>query len=171
VPGAQCLIRLISEVSVMKEQILEAWHISNRVNLMLIDHISTDGMKSTLSTRGGRDVAKQFAHLHNVRLMWLEVSAKDLTKGLQKFSNDDNPSKAELKKHLNASADAIAAWLARGADNGGQVKGFKRGVVPALGYFLAHEGHHRGSILLTLKQSGHKVDQKVQYGIWEWDKL
>ena len=37
--------------------------------------------------------------------------------------------------------------------------------------FIAHESHHRGSILLTLKQSGHKVSQEVAYGIWEWKTL
>ena len=40
-----------------------------------------------------------------------------------------------------------------------------------LGYLIAHEGHHRGSILLTLKQSGHKVSTEIQFGIWDWAKL
>ncbi len=35
-----------------------------------------------------------------------------------------------------------------------------------LSYFLAHDAHHRGNILLTLKLSGHKVDTDTQYGIW-----
>ena len=47
----------------------------------------------------------------------------------------------------------------------------KKGVVSMLGYFIAHESHHRGSILLTLKECGHKVDQKVQYKIWDWDRM
>jgi uncharacterized damage-inducible protein DinB len=43
--------------------------------------------------------------------------------------------------------------------------------VPYLGYFIAHESHHRGSILLTLKQSGHPVDKKTAYAIWDWDRI
>lgn len=35
-----------------------------------------------------------------------------------------------------------------------------------MSYFLAHDAHHRGNILLTLKLSGHKVDTDTQYGIW-----
>jgi uncharacterized damage-inducible protein DinB len=153
------------------EQILETWQINNRVNLMLIDHIPEAGLRSTLSTRGGRDVARQFAHMHNVRVGWLDVCATDLKKGLETFGKDDEPSKAELKKALNASADAIAKLLQRGAEAGGKIKGFKRGVIPMLGYFIAHEGHHRGSILLTLKQTGNKVSTEVQYGIWDWGKI
>jgi hypothetical protein len=72
---------------------------------------------------------------------------------------------------LAASSEAIAAWLQRGVESGGKVKGFPLGVIPARGYFLAHEGHHRGSILLTLKQSGHKVNPEVQFGIWDWNKI
>jgi len=153
------------------EQFLETWHINNRVNLMLIDHITEAGLRSTLSTRGGRDVARQFAHMHNVRVGWLDVCAKDLRKGLETFGKDAEPSKPELKKALTASADAIAKLLQRGADAGGVIKGYKRGVVPMLGYFIAHEGHHRGSILLTLKQTGNKVPTEIQYGIWDWTKI
>jgi len=155
----------------MTDQILETWHINNRVNLMLLDQITEAGLRSSLSTRGGRDVARQFAHMHSVRVGWLDVCANDLRKGLATFGKDADPSKAELKKALNASADAIATLLQRGAEAGGKIKGFKRGVIPMLGYLIAHEGHHRGSILLTLKQTGNKVSTEVQYGIWEWGKI
>jgi hypothetical protein len=40
-----------------------------------------------------------------------------------------------------------------------------------LGYLIAHEGHHRGSILLTLKQTGHKVSTEIQFGIWDCEAL
>jgi uncharacterized damage-inducible protein DinB len=32
----------------------------------------------------------------------------------------------------------------------------------------SHESHHRGQIMLTLKQAGHPVDRKVAFGLWEW---
>jgi len=50
----------------------------------------------------------------------------------------------------------------------GKIKGFKPHPAAFLGYLISHESHHRGQIMLSLKQSGHKVDQKVGYGIWEW---
>ncbi len=36
------------------------------------------------------------------------------------------------------------------------------------GYIISHESHHRGQIMMTLKQSGHPVDKKIQFGLWEW---
>jgi len=44
-------------------------------------------------------------------------------------------------------------------------------VIPHLSYFIAHESHHRGSILLTLKVSGHGLDAASKMAIWDWDRL
>lgn len=66
----------------MLDELLEAWRTNNRINLFLIDRISDEGMRCTLSKRGGRNVARQFAHLHNVRVWHLEGRARDLATGL-----------------------------------------------------------------------------------------
>ena len=155
----------------MKEQIIETWHINNRVNLMLIDAVSDEGLKCTLSKRGGRDVTLQFAHLHNVRIYWLERRGRDLLKGQTKIDKDGNVDRTLLKRRLTESADAVAKIVERGVDSGGTAKGFARGVIPMLGYMVAHEAHHRGNILLTLKESGHNIPQEVRYGIWDWNKI
>jgi hypothetical protein len=92
-------------------------------------------------------------------------------KGLEKIEKEDAYNKSLLKKSLEASAGSVAELFKIGIENDGKIKGFKRGVIPLMGYFIAHDSHHRGSILLTLKQCGHKVDQQIQYGIWEWNKM
>ena len=73
----------------MREEIVEAWRTNNRINLFLIDEISAAGMKCTLSKRGGREVARQFAHLHDVRIYQLEKRARDLSEGLVAFQSKE----------------------------------------------------------------------------------
>ena len=159
----------------MRDELIEAWRTNNRINLFLIDHISPAGMKCTLSKRGGREVARQFAHLHDVRIYHLEKRAKDLSVGLTKFQSKGGdkviPKKAELKKALKESSAAIETFLIDVLEGKPKRRGFKKGIFANFGYFIAHESHHRGSILLTLKESGHKLDNKTSYAIWAWDQI
>jgi uncharacterized damage-inducible protein DinB len=48
------------------------------------------------------------------------------------------------------------------------VKGFKPHAVGFLGYLIAHEAHHRGQATLILKALGSPLDNKADYGMWEW---
>ena len=152
------------------EDLLEAWRTNHRITLYLFDRIGEDGMRCTLSTRGGRDVARQFAHMHDVRLDHLERRAPDLAMGLTPFRSKEHPDRDTLRAALVASGEAIEAFLAGLAAGEKRRKGFGKGIATTLAYFVAHESHHRGSILLTLKVSGHKVDQDTAYAIWDWDR-
>jgi uncharacterized damage-inducible protein DinB len=148
-----------------KTQLVETWQINNRVDLYLLDAIPEEQLIDALTSKG-RDVGKQFAHIHNVRLMWLKASAPDVLEKLTKL--EDNLTKDILRTRLTESGVSIETLLSRAVDGGGNVKGFKPHVTAFLGYLLAHDAHHRSQIIIALKQSGHKIDQKVGYGIWEW---
>ena len=154
----------------MKDQLLDAWRIHNKMNLLLIDHISESGMQKTLSPRGGRTIALQFVHMHNVRMGWLEICAKDIFKKYRMLAKEAPITTKELRKAFEDSAKGLEELFSRSWDDGGKVKGFKKGVIPMLGYFISHESHHRGSILLTLKQCGEKIPDAVKWGLWEWGK-
>jgi len=155
----------------VQDQLLEAWRANNRIHLYLIEQISASGMKCTLSKRGGRNVARQFAHVHNVRIWHLENRAKDLSSGLVLFESKVTPTKAELRKALRASGDAVETFLTDILAGKPKRRGFKRGIFTTLAYFVAHESHHRGNILLTLKESGHAVPKNAAYAIWDWDRI
>ena|SRR5215467_2476773 len=148
-------------------QLLETWEIHNRINLFLLDAIAAEHLQDVSASKG-RNAGEQFAHLHNVRLMWLQVAAPDLFKKQKKIEKERATKKDLLRRSLAASADAVKALLKKSLESDSKIKGFKPHAAAFLGYLIAHESHHRGQIILTLKQNGHHIDKKVQYGIWEW---
>lgn len=162
---------LLDKTSKMKKELIEAWRTNNRINLLLIERISNDGMKSTLSVRGGRGVAGELAHMHNNRVSQVEKRAKDLAVGLSKFPTGAVPTKTELTRAFKASAAAVEALLVGVLEGAPKRRGFKKGIFTTLAYFIAHEAHHRGRILLTLKVSRQTLDKETQGAIWGWDQM
>lgn len=149
------------------KQFLETWDIHNRINLYLLDAIEPPALKG-FSASKGRSVGEQFAHIHNVRLMWLKAAAPGLLKGLNKLEGEKASDKNMLRKSLTESGEAVKSLLKESVESGGKVKGFKPHVVAFLGYLISHESHHRGQIALSAKQSGSPIEKKALYGIWEW---
>ena len=149
------------------EQLLETWEIHNRINLYFLDAVAPEHLND-VSTSKGRSVGEQFAHLHNVRLMWLKQAAPELLGKLQKVEKDDATKKPVLHRSIIDSGQAINLLLRKSVQAEGKVKGFKPPVVAFLGYLISHESHHRGQIALSLKQSNHPLSKKVLFGIWEW---
>ena len=155
----------------MIEQLVETWMINNRVNLLLLANLDKAALECTLSIRGGRTVGQQLAHVYGVRRGWTELADKKLLANLPVIEREQGHDKKVLTDGFVKSADVLAGVIRQAGANDGKVKGFKRGVVPLVGYMIAHESHHRGGILLTLKQSGFKLNDQLRWGIWDWQKL
>ena len=146
----------------MKEGLLEAWRIHNEATQMLVQQLDETALAFTLSTRGGRTVGEQLLHLLKVRRQWLAPEDKSPFPTIQ--------SPALFIKALQQSNADVQALIERAAESG-KVKGFKKGLVPFIAYLIAHESHHRGNIMLTLKVGGIKLPDAVKWGMWDWNKL
>jgi uncharacterized damage-inducible protein DinB len=149
----------------MPNPLVETWQIHDRINLYLLDAVDSSSLDSHSASKG-RSVGEQFAHIHNVRLMWLKSAAPDLLAGLAKIEQAND--KKLLKKSLTDSGAAIGKLLTNSLEADGKIKGFKPHAAAFLGYLISHESHHRGQIALTLKQAGKPFDKKIGYGMWEW---
>jgi uncharacterized damage-inducible protein DinB len=145
----------------------DTWLLNNRVNLRLLGQLS-DAQLAYASNPRARSVAEQFAHLHTVRLIWLEVAAPAGVP-LAKIEKGAATAPA-LRAALEASALALATAIAE-VEQTGRMRGYKRGVAAFVGYLLAHEAHHRGQIVLHLKYAKMALDPKAGYELWEWEKI
>ena len=75
----------------MKE-LIETFQIHNRINIYLLDAIDETHLND-LSSSKGRNVGEQFAHIHNVRLMWLKAAAPELLNDLEKIEKENKLTK------------------------------------------------------------------------------
>jgi hypothetical protein len=108
----------------VNSELLETWQINARINLYLLEAIAPEALPSVPLAKG-RSVAEQFAHIHNVRLMWLKAAAPGLQAGVEKIDTDGAITKDGLKDALEKSGAAIGALLQSGLENKGKIKGFK----------------------------------------------
>lgn len=146
-------------------QVIDTWRISVRVGLFALDE--TDAEALGAADLKGRAPGRQFAHIHNVRRMWLEHTEPDLFARVAKLENDDALDKATLRTALFTSGEAVEEMLRR-ALAAGRIKGFKPHPAAFVGYLVAHEAFHLGDIGVRLTVAGRPLSQKASYGLWEW---
>jgi uncharacterized damage-inducible protein DinB len=146
----------------------ETWHINNRVNLRLLDALTDEQLAATILPRG-KAVTSYFVHMHMARFYWLERRAPALAKRLTKIPGGTAP-RAALRQALVDSGEAMGELFAE-AERTGHIKATKLGPVAFLGYALAHEGHHRGQVLLHLKIAKLPLNRETGYSLWYWNKI
>ncbi len=148
------------------EQVLATWRRHNDLLLYLVAHVPPKGFAAVPAHSRGRDVARQLEHLDRVRRGWLHYHT---TGHRAKAPRDKEraPSPARLKRALQESGRLVEAFLRRGLDGEVRPRMFGRQVLRWMGYLVAHESHHRGQIMLALKQSGMRLPDRVALdGLW-----
>lgn len=151
--------------------LLRAFATNERVNQLLLDAIDASIWRTLppgAASAQARTIAAIVAHIHNVRHMWLAVSAKSKTAPPK--LDRDHVTRDQAKLGLAASGVAMIELLRASLIGGGHVKDFKPDVVGFVTYAVAHEAHHRGQICMLAKQLGKPLPQAVGFGMWEWKK-
>lgn len=146
--------------------LLHAFDVNERLNQYLLENLPAEAWSATPPGGRGRTVGGMAAHVHNVRVMWLQAAARDVP-GPPKLDGD-SPTVKDVRGALKASHAALRSLLERALLGDGQVKGFKPDAVAFFSYLLAHDAHHRGQISMLARQVGHPLPRSAGFGLWEW---
>lgn len=151
----------------LQAELLSTWKKHSEMNILLIKGIKPDYLTDK-STSGGRTVGEMFAHMHEVRMMWVEEMLKKVdTKDLDtEIDTKESSMHDYLTKQLELSNQVMTRIHEKALNDGTRFG--EMSAVRLIGYLIAHEAHHRGQIMLALKQSGHELPPQVSYGIWQW---
>ena len=153
---------------------------NDRMNQILIEHLDPAAWKAKTTGKPGgktRTIAAIFTHSHNVRCMWVRLTAPHLK--VPRQLNRANCTPQQARAGLAESAARCAEMLAEALGGEGRVEKFLRDgwarpwpVGPEmLCYMLAHEAHHRGQVCMLAHQLGFPLSIQVTSGLWNWEKI
>ena len=155
--------------------LLAAWRTNDRVTAELIEQLPAAlwDVRAAGTTRTVRAIA---AHLHNARCMWIKTLGREHGIAAPERVDHRRVTPRRLLAALERSSAGMEKLLAMGIENGGELppsKGYvwrnlALDVEHVLTYFVAHEAHHRGQIVMIARQTGHRLPSTATARLWWW---
>jgi uncharacterized damage-inducible protein DinB len=158
------------------ESLRSAWRTNDRVTRELIERLPPELWDVAVPGVPRRTIRAIAAHLHNARCMWVKTLGREHGVTIPAAVDHRRVTRRQLVAALKRSSAGIEALLDMGFAADGRVppsKGYvwrnlALDVGHVLTYFVAHEGHHRGQIIMVARQTGHRLPAATTAGVWQW---
>ncbi|MEP6708094.1 MAG: DinB family protein [Pyrinomonadaceae bacterium] len=160
------------------DMLLSAWRTNNRVTVFLFEHLPHELWGATVPGAPRRTVRMIAGHIHNARCTWIKTLGKEQGIAAPRAVNRHKVEPKQLIAALGQSSRGIISLLTLGCDQGGTIpasssytwRNLPLDVGHVLSYFVAHEGHHRGQIVMLARQLGYRLPVEITGGLWHWSK-
>jgi len=154
-----------------------AWRTTNRITSDLVRALPALVWNLEVPGVPRRTVRAILVHLHNARCRWIKTLGREHGIAAPVRVDQRSATQRQLVVALKQSSRGIEALLELGLASGGEVppsKGYVWRNLPldvghVLAYFVAHEAHHRGQIVLVARQAGLRLPPAVVNALW-WRK-
>lgn len=162
----------------LRDTILDAWRTNNRVTVSLVEHLPPGLWVSAVPGAPRRTIRMIAGHLHNTRCRWIRTLGQELGVTVPVAVDRHRVGRKELVSALGRSSRGILRLLTLGCEQGGRIptastyvwRNLPLDVGHVLTYFVAHEAHHRGQIVLVARALGRRLPSTVTTGLWQWTK-
>jgi uncharacterized damage-inducible protein DinB len=162
----------------LRDTILNTWRTNNRVTVFLVEHLPPELWTAQIPGAPRRTIRMIAGHLHNVRCMWIKTLGHELGVTVPRSVDRRRVGRKELVPALQRSSHGILRLLILGCEQGGRIppastyvwRNLPLDVGHVLAYFVAHEAHHRGQIVLVARALGYRLPSAVTSGLWQWTK-
>jgi uncharacterized damage-inducible protein DinB len=162
----------------LRDSLLHAWATNNRTTVFLIEHLPPVLWAAAVPGAPQRTVRMIAGHIHNARCMWIKTLGRPHGISVPPIVDRRRVGRAQLIVALKRSYRGIATLLDFGCEQNGRIpptpayvwRNLPLDVGHVLAYFVAHEGHHRGQIVMLARQLGHRLPPAVTNGLWQWTK-
>ncbi len=161
-----------------RDMLLAAWRTNNRVTAFLVENLPSELWGAAVPGAPRRAVRMIAGHIHNARCMWIKTLGSEHGIAVPRAVNRHKVGPKELLPALGKSSRGIISLLTLGLERGGTIpmsssyawRNLPLDVGHVLTYFVAHEGHHRGQIVMLARQLGHRLPVEITGGLWQFAK-
>ena len=166
---------LITEASMDEEKLIDAWLTNHHVTTFLIKNMPAELWPMNVPGVPRRTIRGIAAHIHNARCMWIKMIGERHGVAVPARVDGRKVQPSALLRALERSSRGIVDLIKLGVARGGSVpaatwQNFPSDLAHFLNYFVAHEAHHRGQLVMLARQLGYRLPAEVTAGLWQWKK-